>query len=1034
MAAVLKKRAMAEYSHSNTQVETIQPHKKLRLTKKAKKESHKEKTSEKLSVISASVAASVPSVKSLEYFISNCSNNESSVTFEIVKLFENVLKENNASANIISLCEKLISIIKDEKDEILKASLVRIFKEILCFEKIEEYLNFTFVIEELLSLIAIAEGKITIAEILDTIHRILENHPIIPACDFSQQLINATKHLLMNNNSHLVKRQSLRLLSELAPISSENTNDINMPITQMQSKCTSIIKLLRDFSHYFDPRVRNDALSTILRLHDRGLKLDFSLYSEFCVALNDDYEGCRMTAMKLLEVLSHLYSDCLVCVNQGDEQIRLVDDAFAKICSMMNDSSIAVRTEAATLLGNISEVSFSFLSQTLNKTLMSNLRKKKSAHERSRESYSAGEWSSGRKWADDAPHEELCPDTINLMDIGACGAFIHGLEDEFMEVRMATLEALCKLAIAFPQFAEQSMDFVVDMFNDEIEDIRLKAIQCLSKISQQKIVLRGDQIEIILSVLEDSSIDIREALHEMLGNCKISTKEALKSCIENLIENLKKYSEDRNSIWKCFQKLGANHAELTLPLVPELLGIHPFLDLTEPSLEDITHIAILILVFNAAEKCPDITKVFVRHTIQHYVYLRDYYSSLVPNILSLNNNVEVKLTSLDLSNNEHNSAQSFLFSVFERIGKSMASERMNLDRQTSIIELLIRDLQRLGKIEPMMSHASDFLKQYLECQMALRKILSNNNWINAFLLSSLQSSSFRSSLQQILQTTFALVHQFHGMHPLHLSLILQTRVKALALQLIAVIHGSNASALTLCDAFLEEVKTLERHLVNNQLKPDALVESMLREIGVLEHPKPGSVARALQPLFLLSSTTLSAQTLDLTELVRENTFSSLKEIKKSSCTIDEPKGRSENPLKFTAGLILTIKLDAVLYNIKDIKNVRLKIHYPDQQTHFILPRLSDFRPLNSDNEDTKNYRLYTNVYISHGVWTEAAYVDICLVLDFREKCSHLTVSQSWTLKSSASVRVKPEESLIIELCKPVKICISPKQQKKALCA
>ncbi len=39
------------------------------------------------------------------------------------------------------------------------------------------------------------------------------------------------------------------------------------------------------------------------------------------------------------------------------------------------------------------------------------------------------------------------------------------------------------------------------MFNDEIEEVRLKAIDCMTKISQL-IVLREDQLEIILGVLE----------------------------------------------------------------------------------------------------------------------------------------------------------------------------------------------------------------------------------------------------------------------------------------------------------------------------------------------------------------------------------------------------------------------------------------------------------------------------------------------------------------------------------------------------
>lgn len=42
-----------------------------------------------------------------------------------------------------------------------------------------------------------------------------------------------------------------------------------------------------------------------------------------------------------------------------------------------------------------------------------------------------GEWSSGQKWASDAPLDHVYPETVNLINNGSCGAFIHGLEDEF---------------------------------------------------------------------------------------------------------------------------------------------------------------------------------------------------------------------------------------------------------------------------------------------------------------------------------------------------------------------------------------------------------------------------------------------------------------------------------------------------------------------------------------------------------------------------------------------------------------------------
>lgn len=58
------------------------------------------------------------------------------------------------------------------------------------------------------------------------------------------------------------------------------------------------------------------------------------------------------------------------------------------------------------------------------------IQRKRTAHERAKELYSSGEFSSGRKWGDDAPKEEIDTGAVNLIESGACGAFVHGLEDE----------------------------------------------------------------------------------------------------------------------------------------------------------------------------------------------------------------------------------------------------------------------------------------------------------------------------------------------------------------------------------------------------------------------------------------------------------------------------------------------------------------------------------------------------------------------------------------------------------------------------
>lgn len=162
--------------------------------------------------------------------------------------------------------------------------------------------------------------------------------------------------------------------------------------------------------------------------------------------------------------------------------------------------------------------------------------------------------------------------------------FIYSTWFCVLEVRTAAVESLCQLSMNDPQFANTSLDFLVDMFNDEIEDVRLKAIDSLRKISPH-IVLREDQLETILGALEDYSFDVREGLHRMLAACRLSTTTCLQMCVEKLLDNLRKYPQDKRSTYKCLQKIGSLHPELTLPLVPQLLGVHPFFDTAEPDVD-----------------------------------------------------------------------------------------------------------------------------------------------------------------------------------------------------------------------------------------------------------------------------------------------------------------------------------------------------------------------------------------------------------------------------------------------------------------
>lgn len=70
-----------------------------------------------------------------------------------------------------------------------------------------------------------------------------------------------------------------------------------------------------------------------------------------------------------------------------------------------------------------------------------------------------------------------------------------------VEVRIETIISMCSLATRHSEFAVVAMEFLVDMFNDEIEEVRLIAIESLVKLSYAS-GLRDDQVEIILAVIE----------------------------------------------------------------------------------------------------------------------------------------------------------------------------------------------------------------------------------------------------------------------------------------------------------------------------------------------------------------------------------------------------------------------------------------------------------------------------------------------------------------------------------------------------
>ncbi|CAH1956438.1 unnamed protein product [Acanthoscelides obtectus] len=890
MAALLKKRALAEYSQTIQEPSTSHlPIKKLRLVKK-------------------STPTFSNSAITLINHLEECKTSQ-----EALKLLLLVSDLDLDAAEVQDTIKKLTDHFKNESESAVRVKIL----SLMCEIGHKHNSDVGSIIDETIMLLRNDKSHKVIAQGMNTILKLgnLVNDTVVV---FHQKLVEVAK-IYLKDVSHSVKRKCLEIIGAHTPLGED---------------VEKVIHLVSSFFNHDDARVRSQAFSTVVTLHERGFKINPNIYVDVCEALKDDYEIVRHVVLQLIYILGNSYPENVILVTGSDHQIRLVDDAFGKVCNAVTDLSMNVRMLAAKLLGGMKLVSPKFLSQTLDKKLMSNMRRKRTAHELAWENITSGEWASGKKWADDAPKELLDAESINLMSSGACGAFVHGLEDEFLEVRSAAVESLCQLSICNPFFAEMALDFLVDMFNDEIEDVRLKAIDSLRMISEH-IILRDDQLETILGALEDFSQEIREGLHRMLASCRMSTSEGLKMCVEKLLDNLKRYPQDKRSTFRCLQRVGSQHPELVWHLVPQFLNIHPFFDTAEPDVENPQYICLLILIFNAAQHSLTILPLLEPHTLRHYLYLRDTMTQYVPvlNLPDLNYNTIPRPMSVPES-------LKFLDNVISNLDIAESPLRVH----TTLLQTAKEHLQRLSEMDSTVAGTARFTALYIAAQLEISQILERGFWANPGALATQQANHLKTSIEHLLQLCLQLQFFFVGLSPVEQCAVKQFRLRALAVNLVYIVKGSNASALAPCHHFLTVVEDMQKELSSANLEPDHFTALVFSELAQLEEPKPGAVSRILIPI--LSEAKLG-------KVPRPNI-----NIRMSSATILEPSGQTDTSLKFTAGLIMSVPFEAELRHLIDPARIRLKIKYPDQKTQIILPRPAHLKPLSYDDTDKGEGSLY----------------------------------------------------------------------------
>jgi integrator complex subunit 4 len=149
--------------------------------------------------------------------------------------------------------------------------------------------------------------------------------------------------------------------------------------------------------------------------------------------------------------------------------------------------------------------------------------------------------------------------------------------------------------------------------------------------------------------------------------------------------------------------LGANHPDLTLPLVTSLLDIHPFFDTPEPDIEDPAYLSTLVLVLNAAQHCPTLAPLLDGHTRRHHSYLRDAFPHLIPAA----GTAAIQAAAIAAATTAPKTGE-FLAAVLRRVE---LSARMSSGRQLAVLGAACRELERLASIDAAISGPASFSRR-----------------------------------------------------------------------------------------------------------------------------------------------------------------------------------------------------------------------------------------------------------------------------------------------------------------------------------
>ncbi|KAI8148934.1 armadillo-type protein [Fennellomyces sp. T-0311] len=749
-------------------------------------------------------------------------------------------------------------------------------------------------------------------------------------------------------------------------------------------------KLISRFVRDNDPRVRKSALDSLVDMHLRGSSLYDDLYSLAVVSLRDDFEEVRLGGLNLIWAVSSLNPHILLWLPKDGpaETIRLIDDAFSKICDLVNDVSVIIRTKACVIMSSYQHVNPDVLSQTFSKQIMSRLRRK--VDRKFQRKHEASSISIIIPVAEGDFDVEA--DEFRIMDSGACGAFVHGLEDEFQEVRNASIDSICELCMYNGHLVNKAINALVDMFNDEIPQVRINAINSLRKIGTRwPLKFDLEQLEISTGTLDDYDQTTRFATHDLLAVVEIVNEESLLLLMTELMGNIKRYPQDLISIYRCIREVGKRHPAIVSKCRESLFDIDHRYMTKEPSTESPIYTARVILLVNAVVSQPSLATNLPAYIFQHFAYYRRKYPDCVqdlkvrsringlmksPEYTSIDGFVSETVAKMSLRDiNDYTATTSNLLQIVKR-----QAERLEYTAALATIQDAIKNYKYICTLHP--TGNVRLAIAYLECYELVLRIKQNFG-----------TPSFASTAQiaatNLLQASYTMQNSFIGLSTWNIQVTMYFRI------LVGIIWTFGI------------IKDMPKEVYQKLSIGD------LRSILVKISTDPTAAKWVGLHSFL---TEFLPMDLDLSNAVKH-----------TSAEIISPQPNVDKPLKFKSNIRVSLDVEANIYNSSDIYDTAIEITNPDQTTQVYWPIANDFVPTTPFC-----YKLKAKVELRYPGWTEPCNISLRIVRSFEPDLSGLDgyIMRYPNAEATSKHSIQQSHNVVsIPISEPVLYTIHPYSRK-----